>query len=381
MTTFDCRTALGSLAVLAAVVCLGHPTAAEAPPPVPEAVSTGGALAKSGDDSSAASGGDEETTGEESEEKGAERDVFTLEELLSRARRNDALVREFEAKRKQAEWKEFRANWARAPKIKADTLLAPVPANAEQSQFQQNVDEIGALNIGPLIKQDVELVVPLYTFGQIGTLKKLADVGVDVAELKRREAVLNVLFQTKRAFYGLQMTRRFEKLLDKGNERIEKKLDEMETDRQFGEADFDIEDFRKLEIFDAEVDDRIANNEKRQAVAQSGLKKLASLQVDQVRIPPFEDSDEPAELHSLRTYERAARRHRPDLKKLDRALRARKLQVDLERQKFYPKAFFAFSVGYSWSTEETAKQEICRPQPDGSCLNSSDFPKGDPARN
>jgi outer membrane protein TolC len=291
---------------------------------------------------------------------------YELETVVERARTNSDLLEEFEAKRDQAEWKKYRAKWAPAPKIDSLTTIAPVPANADPDRLQRNFDEIGALNIGPFVSHRLDLVVPVYTFGRISRLRELAEVGVDVADLKKREAQLNAIFQAKRAYYSLRLSATFEPMLQEGDQRIAERLQEMEDARDFGEADFDTEDFRKLQIFSAELDTRIVDNQKLEKVATSGLKYLAELDAESVAVDPFEREKDVPEMASYQRYMAAAKEHRPDLAQLEHAVEARKLQVGVQRSKFFPEVFVSAGLRLGWSTEETALQAVCEggPEPD-----------------
>ncbi len=313
--------------------------------------------------------GDEES-GQEAERTEDDREVdestdgegasYQLETLVRRARTNSDLLDEFEAKRDEAEWKKYRAKWAPSPKIESLTTIAPVPANADPDRLEQNYDEIANLNIGPFVSHQLDLIVPVFTFGRIQKLRELADVGVDVSDLKKREAQLNAIFQTKRAYYSLRLSETFESMLQEGDERIEDELQEMQEARDFGEADFDTEDFRKLQIFSAEVDTRIVDNRKLEKIANSGLQYLAELPEEEpVRVEPFDRESQPPQLQSYRRYLAAAKQHRPDLKQLEHALEARQLEVGVERTKFFPEVFVSGGLGLGWSTEETALQPVC----------------------
>lgn len=316
-------------------------------------------------------GGKTDGEGDDTEEVAGTR--YELETVVQRARTNSDLLAEFEAKRNEAEWKAYRAKWAPAPKIESMTTLAPVPAEADPDQLQENFDEIANLNIGPFVSHRLDLIVPVYTFGRISKFRELADVGIDVTELKRREAQLNAVFQAKRAYYSLRLAQTFEPLLEEGDTRIEKKLDDMEEARAFGEADFSTKDFRKLEIFATEVDSRMVDNDKLAELARYGLQYLAELEAERIVVPPFEQKNTPPELATYRDYLQAAREHRPDLQQLDKALKARKLQVGLEKSKIYPEVFFSTGLRLGWSTESTAKQPVCeRRTEDGPCLRDTD---------
>jgi len=291
-----------------------------------------------------------------------------LRPLMERAANNDDLVEEYEARREAAEWKQYQAKWARAPKINSTTTLAPVPANADPDRLDENFDEIGAFNIGPLVNESLRVLVPIYTFGRIEIAKQLAEIGVDVAELKREAAVEDVLFQTKRAYYGLQLSRTFQPILDRGNKLIEEKLADMKSARDFGDEDFSIDDYRRLQIFASEVESRMADNRKLRRISTSGLQFLAELDAPKLAVDSLDSDADPKPLAELETYWQHARSHRLDLRQLRKAVDARELQTKLERREFYPNIAFFSGLSYSWSTEETASQPVfCRDSDPANC--------------
>ena len=310
-----------------------------------------------------------------SQSEASSREPIELSSLVEQARTNEDLVDEFEAKRDKAEWKKYQAKWSRGPKFQSTTGLAPVPANADPDRLGENLDEIGQLQVGPLFTQDLSMAIPLYTFGRIGTLKKLADIGIDVAGLKRRQAVLNVIFQTKRAYYSLRLSRAYEDLLQEGDERIEDQIQQMQDARDFGKAKFETEDLRKLQIFSAEVDERIADNQKLERIATDGLHYLTRVEAKSPAVGELDSEGEIAGLEPVDVYLEAAQYHRPELAQLNKAVRAQRLSVKLEKQQFLPNIGFGARFGFSASTEETARQDVCRRQTaDGPCVPTDEIP-------
>jgi outer membrane protein TolC len=285
---------------------------------------------------------------------------FSLGELIDDATNNEALIDEFEAKRAKAEWDEFRANHAWSPRITSTTSLAVVPDNADPDELNENFDEIANLDIGPYIREDLDIIVPIYTFGRVSIAKELAELGVDNSALELADARLDAIYETKRAYWSLRLSRAFSEMLSEGEQLISEQLDEMQDARDFGGADFDIEDFRKLEIFSAELDERIVDNARLSTVAVAGLHFLADVpdEVD-IEVPKLTDLDSPPKLRDRDYYLRSAMQERPEILQLQKAVRARQLESELAVAEWYPNLVAALGVGWSWSTKETAFQRIC----------------------
>ncbi len=296
-----------------------------------------------------------------------------LDHFIAQARANAAVLDEHTARMDKARWQQYRAEWARGPKLRSDSLLAPVPAEADPDSFGSNIDEFLALDIGPFVRQKFSIVMPVFTFGRIDTAQALAAIGVDVARLEREKAMRNVEYEVRRAFYSVQLSTSFADLLDEGSKVIKDKVAEMDEARDFGEADFDIKDFRKLQVFDAEVDGRLVDNGQLRGIATAGLRYLTGHE-GAVTVTPLDEGAAPPELAPLQTYLVRAEASRPDYALLTSAVRARELQLKLEHRNSLPNIFVAGELGLGWSTENPALTRVCRKvTADSECTDTDDL--------
>lgn len=297
--------------------------------------------------------------------------VYELEEILDRARAYEPLRAELRAGDDLARARKSRADRARWPRLRADSLLAPVPANADPTRIDENIDEITSFNLGPYFRQTARLTIPLYTFGRISTTQQLADLGVDVARWEREEAMQEHLLRTRQAYYGRQLARAFSEVLDEGGEIVAETLHEMEEDRAFGQADFSTDDLRRLQVFDAELDAMLLDNRRLRDLTEAALVYLTDIDGGGIDVPPLnpeEAADAP--LADLDTYQELAMVHRPELQQLNHGVEARRLEEKLTRRELFPNLFFAADFSYGWSTEDPALQPICRrPDPEGPCID------------
>ncbi|MEZ4462562.1 MAG: TolC family protein [bacterium] len=299
--------------------------------------------------------------------------VLTLEDALKQAQKASPSAREQAAKVRKAEWQQFRADYAWAPKIQSTFAFSLVPAQAEIDDFSSNWDQYLDFQFGPYLRNDTRVIVPLYTFNRIGVAQDLAQIGVDVARLQEAEATFDTTFQVKRAYFTAQLSTAFAAILKEGEDIIKPKLQEMTEAREFGDASFSTEDYRKLQIFDAEFDGRVLDNQKLGDLAVDGVAYFTA-NTSEFRIPALSEDDELPRLEPLQTYEELARLHRTDLKLLAKALEARGLAVEKAKADFYPNFVFAASFGFGWSTEELALKEVCRrPSAGAECVDTSDL--------
>ncbi len=297
--------------------------------------------------------------------------ILELEEALEQARTNGPLRAELEAGEDFARARQSRADRARWPTLRTESLLAPVPANADPTRIDENIDEITSFNLGPYFRHTARVVVPLYTFGRISTAQELAELGVSDAEWESRDAMQEHLTRTRQAYYGRQLARAFSDVLDEGGEIVKDTLHEMEEDRAFGEADFSTDDLRRLQVFDAELDTMLLDNQRLSDLTEAALNFLIDGDGGALEVPPLDPEEaSDATLGDLATYQEMARTHRPELRRLEHGVRARELEERLARREFFPNFFFAANLGFGWSTEEPALQRVCRrPEPDGPCID------------
>ncbi len=286
--------------------------------------------------------------------------LWTVDELIQSAYDNAAAMRVEEARQRHAEWQAFRADYAWTPKMQANTLLAPVPANTDPNDLGNNIDEITNLNIGPFVRQTVNLVVPLYTFGRIRTAQELAEVGKKNSKIEEQKAKRELEFQVRQAYYGLRIAKTLDLMIADGTKLVDEQLVKMEDARDFGDSDFSIKDFRKLQIFQTELETRALDNQKLIRLAQAGISYLTDQEIGLENVAELDTRSEPSPLESYDYYYGIAQKHRPEVQQLEQALEARRLQVALERKSFYPNIFFGANFTFGYSTETIADQRVFR---------------------
>jgi outer membrane protein TolC len=163
-------------------------------------------------------------------------------------------------------------------------------------------------------------------------------------------------------------------MLADGQGLIKEQLTKMEEDREFGEATFEIKDLRKLQIFDADVDARALDNRKLVTLALAGMRYLTGQSFALAQIKPLDEGTLLPELWPLERYREQSRGQRPEVGQLERAVKARRLQKELEFSEFFPLLFVAGDMAYGWSTERVAPQPVCRvPAPGAECQFTTDL--------
>lgn len=300
-----------------------------------------------------------------------------LDFYLKQAIANDAVVSEAKANVDFAKARQYRANWAWGPKLTSTTVFSFVPADTDTDQFGNNLDQIFSLDLGPYLRQSFQLGIPLYTFGRIRIAKKLAGLGVDVANLKADQAQDQIIFQTVQAYYGLQLANSLNALLLEGSKLIKKELKKAEDERDFGESKMKTKDFRKLQIFDAEVDGRVLETVKLKMIAAAGLRYLSG--AENTNVGKLDSTKEIEPLLKVEEYIKAAETSRPEVEMLRRAEHGVKLAKQLAHRNWYPNIALVSELKFGLSTETVTNYNVCR-EIRGECVDTSDLQarRGDP---
>ncbi len=299
--------------------------------------------------------------------------TLDLATALKLARTASPASREQAAKIRKAEWQQFRAEYAWAPKIQSTFGFSLVPSDAVVDDFGNSLDQYVNLNFGPYLRNDTKMLIPLYTFDRISIAQDLAAIGVDVARLREFESELDLTYEVHRAYYGAQLSEAFSQILKDVSDVLKPKLAEMAEEREFGDSSFSTKDFRKLQIADAEFDGRVIDNQRLELLANGGLQYFTAIERP-FSVPALSESEPLVPPKQLSHYVNLAHQFRPDLKLLAKALEARGLAVDMARSNFYPNLVFAASFGFGVSTETLGLKEVCRkPSPGSECIDTTDL--------
>lgn len=188
---------------------------------------------------------------------------------------------------------------------------------------------------------DLSGVIPLWTFGKIGSLQEAASANVDVhahGVEKERDAVR---FEVRRAYYGLLLARdglillgEVESQLGKAEQSLQQKIDAAEADPL---------DLFKLQTFSGELGVRKAEAEKFVTVALAGLRFYTGVADFDVPDAPLVGPESP--VAPVETYLAAAVQNRPELAQARAGLAAREALVRGAEAGFYPNIGLGFSVG------------------------------------
>jgi outer membrane protein TolC len=206
-------------------------------------------------------------------------------------------------------------------------------------------DSINELDreFGPALRATIEGAVPLWTFGKIQAGKDAARAGVRAAEHARDDALHEVIFDTRRAYYALQLALDTLQMISEGEPKLDKALTQFDTRLAENDPETDPMDRFRLATALAEVRARRSEATRVAESARAALEVLTG--IAPIRVP---DCPLATVEHTRRDpawYRAQALRHRPELAMLGAASAARRADLDLNTAKYYPDLALTMELG------------------------------------
>jgi outer membrane protein TolC len=186
-------------------------------------------------------------------------------------------------------------------------------------------------------RTEVRLVQPLWDFGKISAGVAAARAGVEVSREREAGSRADLELNVRKAYYGLKLARELISTLEEGSSYVEEGQKKIEGDLAKGVGTATVTDKLRLRTVRAEVDARLLEAKRMADLARDGLRALlgpdapADLDIDEEPLEPVEVKPKPVGF-----YEDQARFHRPEVRLLDHAARAKHALADLERRREYP---------------------------------------------
>jgi outer membrane protein TolC len=273
---------------------------------------------------------------------------YTLKELIELSRTNPTLQAAAAATAAvQAQVTEAKMNWL--PQGSVLSLVAPSPREECFNQWgvhdtgqcltttspEASLSNVSWTNV--FTHTEVQLIQPLYDFGKISAGIAAAKAGVEVSREKEAGARADLELNVRRAYFGLKLAREVLDTLDQGASYVDEAQKTIEKDLAQGTGSSTVTDRLRLRTVRADLDARVLETKKLQALARDSLRALIGAQL-QGQVDVDDEPFEPPELNlqPVAYYEDLAKASRPEVKMLQYAVKAKKALADLERRKEYP---------------------------------------------
>jgi outer membrane protein, multidrug efflux system len=294
------------------------------------------------------------------------RTPLTLEQLVQRARKQDARVEEARAELRRLEALLRQAQWAWFPKF--ETLVGaggPIPEARNNGLGGPPTTEaslegdwkFGRLGITAFIQSNA--VLPLYTFGKLQALEKAAEQGPIIGRALQQRAEDEAGSQAAQAFFGYQLARSGLKQLDETSGRLEdaaKQLQKMLDDKSEQVSKMDL---YKLGFFRKQLEARRAQAEQGQQLALAAIRLLANVpagepvEVAEMELEPEGEVKPPTLEEALATAEQK----RPEIAGIAAGIIAREKEVFIRERMFYPDIGLAGFLSLHYTTNATPQRD------------------------
>lgn len=197
-------------------------------------------------------------------------------------------------------------------------------------------------DLRPFNRFEVEVIQPIFTWGELGGSIRAARHAVDVERAGVRSKEGEVALRTAEIYQSLmlaaslhRLTAEAESVIDTARRELQRMLDE-------GSTDVDDADLFKLQITEQEFLSQVAEVNEQLITARTALRRQMMLP-DPTLVLPTETTLSPLSisLDSLDVFLQLAALHRPELAMANAGVQARSALLDVARSDYYPKVFLA----------------------------------------
>lgn len=272
--------------------------------------------------------------------------TVTLAEAVDLAKRNNLDLISTLTKIDQAEARKEQASAIAMPKIIATALGVPIYSETGNAlQTQSNMSKWG-----PWLQSTTTVLLPLYTWGKIASLKEAAGQAFKLAQAEVRKSQDQLGYEAKELYYGAVLVEQIYNFVDEGRKDIQQILEKAEVDQKKKKPQIKKRDFYRLKVFSAEADFQFQEAEKLKNLARHALSLKLGFDPDDETLPQDTqlnviDAALPTESELIQKMLQL----RPELEQLRSGIAAKKALLDSEKTNKYPMFFFGGQVSFAYS--------------------------------
>ena len=273
----------------------------------------------------------------------------TLQELIDQALAHNGEIREVQWRVEGAAARLRQARAARIlPRLRLSGEGGLVP-EAEGDIFNPPKDTTGIRPLGPFIRTELEAIQPLYTFGLISNLVRAAEGGLRVEQASLAARRLDIALETQELYYRILQVQDLQDLVRRLIEEIEKRRGELEDN-----VTAPLSSVYKLRLALLELNQQEREIARQLKLARAALAwKVGFPQGQPLALAATKLEPVQAEVPSLDSLLSRGLTSRPDWRKLQGGLRAKKALRDAARSAFFPQIFLAGGIRYAVAPNRT----------------------------
>lgn len=297
-----------------------------------------------------------------------------FEACLDRALRRSPLVA---AAGMSLDLYEAKAAEARAigyPRLTATGFASGLPELKTGHNGDHPLSDYDFTSWGPLLLGEVTLVQPIYTFGKIAALRRLAAQGIEIGKAMRKIAADEMRYQVARAYWGLVMVNGMAEMIADGTKLIREQREKLERQRDESDEKFNQSDLFRLQIFTADFEDKIRLTERSKQQALDGL-RMAMDDPSDVKIQPEDEELRTIDfdLLPIEAYEALALANMPRLIAMRDGVEAKLQQVELARSQMYPDLALTARYAQTYAPTRTTTTDSLVTNPNNSATSGAGF--------
>lgn len=198
---------------------------------------------------------------------------------------------------------------------------------------------------GPGGELGIQGGIPLYTFGKIRSGKKAAAAGVKTAEYSSEITKNQVVFDVRRAYFGVQLALDLQAMINEGKNKLRSAVDKLGARLEADDPDVKQQDYFRLVAALSEIESRESEALRLEATARRSLELLSGVEPAVVPECALEAVD--SEVVDLSEQVDRALAKRPEVFQLEAGKEARDADLVIQRSGYLPDIILALSASFA----------------------------------
>lgn len=205
-------------------------------------------------------------------------------------------------------------------------------------------------SLRPFNRFELELLQPLYTWGELGGSIRAAAHGARVEDAAVHVQTSEVALRTAQLYQGLLLAESLQRLVDEAGDILSQAERELTRLLDEGDPSVDDADLFKLQITEQEFLSRVVEVRESRETAAMALSRQLMQPPGSIAVTPGTRLEPiPLPVDTLSTFLKMAAQHRPELRQVDAGVAARTALLDVARSDYYPKLFVAAQANYAFA--------------------------------
>lgn len=257
--------------------------------------------------------------------------------------------------------REARTGWY--PKFEVSGFGTALPELKPGHSGATPLQDYDFTRLGPLVVGSVSLAQTVYTFGKLSALKDLARQGIDIAAATVRAAEDEAAYQVARVWWGMVLAADLHDMVADAKRLLDEQRQKVEKARDADDGNFNQADLLKLNVFAADIENKIRQFERNRAQADDGMRLALNLESD----VPVEAAGELTAVYvppvPVEALEALALANAPRLLAQRKGVQARLVQAELARNQLWPDIVFVARYAYTYAPTRTENTDSLATNP------------------